>query len=328
MSKFSFEKPGRNYSFMENSQSDVGDEESFPERLKEYDQWLVTHDKPWTDNSHKSPRFPTNWNSDGTLLCFEEAYGRFEQAENTGIAFRFIDNGPFVGFDFDKVSGASGFTSEVLELVQQLSSYTEVSSSGKGLHVIVEGAKLASRKSKGRLSDCGDIEVYDTDRYFILTGEVYDGYTSVKSRSTVAQRIQRRYLPTDERASVARQQKSVGEQEFDRGQVDATPEQVRQTIRAYTKSDKHDVDRAVLRLWKGDDEGRKSTSEADILFTQQLYFWCKGNRQLMDNCFRASGRMRDKWNKTRSSDGSTYGEMTIQKSCQKNNSIFEGSYVK
>jgi hypothetical protein len=55
-------------------------------------------------------------------------------------------------------------------------------------------------------------------------------------------------------------------------QAGATPEQVRQTIRAYIKTDSYDVNREVLPLWQGSDEGRPSASEADMAFVKQLYY--------------------------------------------------------
>lgn len=119
----------------------------------------------------------------------------------------------------------------------------------------------------------------------------------------------------------------VSEQEFDGGQTDATPEQVRRTIRACVKHSEWDVDREVLRLRRGSDEGRESASEADIALVSQLYYWCKGDQQLMDECFRASSRMRPKWDEVHSSDGATYGEMTIRKVCRTNSDTFGGRYV-
>lgn len=322
MSRFEF-------SVQHDSEDNTGGGDNLPSRLKERDQWLVTHDKPWNDDIHKMPKYPSEgWNDDGaTLLPFVKAYDRYKSTDNTGIAFRFTDDGPFIGFDFDKVRLDGDFTDEVLDLVQRLDSYTEVSSSGTGLHVIAEGEKLDDRKTKGVLSICGHLEVYDTDRYFALTGDVYDGFTSVESRPTVVREVQDDYLPERQKFTFTGQQKPVSEQEFDGGQTDATAEQVRQTIRAYVKTDSHDVSREVLRLWRGSGEGRPSASEADMAFVKQLYYWCKGDQQLMDDCFRASGRMRPKWDEGHSSDGATYGEMTIRKVCRTNSDTFGGRYV-
>jgi len=200
-----------------------------------------------------------------------------------------------------------------------------VSSSGTGLHVISEGDHSDDHKHRGDLSEAGHLEVYDTDRYFVLTGEVYDGFTSVESRPTVVREVQDDYLPERQMFSFTGRQTPLSEQEFDGGQTDATPEQVRRTIRAYVKTDSKDVDGEVLRLWQGSDEGRKSPSEADMAFVKQLYYWCQGDQQLMDDCFRASGRMRPKWDGERGDQ--TYGEMTIRKVCRTNSETFGGRYV-
>ncbi|WP_367176443.1 hypothetical protein [Haloarcula rubripromontorii] len=338
MSRFEFSsgEPDSRFSFQQDSGDNTGGGDRFPSRLKNHDQWLVTHDKPWDDDVHKEPKFPRKgWNDDGvTLLSFEEAYRRFQSTDNTGIAFRFTDDGPFIGFDFDKVRADGDFTDETLDLVRRLDSYTEVSSSGDGLHVITEGEKLDEHQTQGDLTEAGHLEVYDTNRYFVLTGDVYEGFTSVESRPTVGRDIQEDYLPVDERTSIEGEQKPVSEQEFDGGQVDATPEQVRRTIRACVKHSEWDVDREVLRLWRGSDEGRLSASEADMALVSQLYYWCKGDQQLMDECFRASGRygMRPdptpKWDEVHYSNGATYGEMTIREVCRTNSDTFGGRYVK
>lgn len=196
------------------------------------------------------------------------------------------------------------------------------------LHVIVDGNHSDDHKHRGNLSQTGHLEVYDEGRYFVLTGDVYDGLTSVKSRPTVVREVQDDYLPEPQRFTFTSQQTPVSKQEFDGGQTDATPEQVRRIIEAYVKTNSHDVDREVLQLWDASDAGyADDTSRADMAFVKQLYYWCRGDQQLMDECFRASRRMRPKWDEVRSSDGATYGEMTIQKVCRANGETFEGRYV-
>jgi putative DNA primase/helicase len=64
-----------------------------------------------------------------------------------------------------------------------------------------------------------------------------------------------------------------------------------------------------------------------MAFVKQLYYWCKGDQQLMDECFRASGWMRPKCDEVHSADGTTYGEMTIQKVCRTNSDTFGEGYV-
>jgi putative DNA primase/helicase len=312
MSRFDF-------TFQQDSEDNTGVGDRFPSRLKDHDQWLVTQDK--------EPVTPSKgWQKSVNQLTFTEARNKAEQVGGE-VAFVFTEGSPFIGFDLDDVKPDGEFTDEARTIVQRLDSYTEVSSSGTGLHVIAEGNHSDDHKHRGDLSEAGHLEVYDDGQYFVLTGDVYDGFTSVESRPTVVRELQDDYLPEGEKFTFTGQQKPVSEQEFNGGQTDATPEQVRQTIRACVKHSDWDVDQEVLRLWRGGDEGRPSASEADMAFVKQLYYWCKGDQQLMDECFRASGRMRQKWDEVHSSDGATYGEMTIRKVCRTNSDTFGGRYV-
>ncbi len=308
MSRFTFSEP---------EQDDSNG--CFPDGLKEYDQWLVTVEK--------APRYPEKgWNDSVNLLSFTEAQ---REAEGLGgeVAFCFTESGPFVGFDLDDVKEGSDFTDEALTLVERLDSYTEVSSSGTGLHIIAEGEHLDNRKTRGDLSEAGHLEVYDESRYFVLTGDVFNGLEAVESRSTAVRVVQEEHLPKTTSDGSAGKQKPLSEQEYASESPDVTPKQVRRTIEAYVNSNKHDVDEAVLRLWRGSDEGYESTSEADMGFVKQLYFWCQGDPRLMDECFRASSRMRRKWDEVRTSDGATYGELTIREVCRSNTETFGGKYV-
>lgn len=198
---------------------------------------------------HKEPVTPpSKWQHSANLLAFTEAQAEAHRIGREG-AFCFTEENPFVGFDLDDVMRQGEFTEEARTIVQRLDSYTEVSSSGTGLHVIAEGDRLDDRKHRSDLSESGHLEVYDEDRYFVLTGEVYDGHTSVESRPSVVRAVQEDHLPERQTFSFTGKQKPVSEQEFDGGDVDTTPEQVRRTLGACGASSSTSVDRdAILRL--------------------------------------------------------------------------------
>lgn len=63
-------------------------------------------------------------------------------------------------------------------------------------------------------------------------------------------------------------------------------------------------------LWSGDITGYKSASEADIALCNALAFWTNKDAARIDQLFRQSGLMREKWD--RPTAGSTYGAITIQ----------------
>ena len=289
--------------------------EHFPERLKQHDQWLVTRDK--------KPVAPSKgWQKSVNLLSFTEAQGKAEQLRGD-VAFCFTESGPFVGFDLDDVTKEDGFTDEALDSVERLDSYTEVSSSGTGLHVIAEGEHLDDCKTRGDLSEAGHLEVYDESRYFVLTGDVFKGLETVESRPTAVRVMQQEYLPKANSDGSAGTHKPLTEQEYAGKSTNVTPKKVRRTIETYVEYG--DADEAVLRLWRGSDEGYPSPSEADMAFVSHLYFWCQGDSRLMDDCFRASSRMRPKWDEYRGNQ--TYGELTIQRVCRSNSQTFEGRPV-
>ncbi len=69
------------------------------------------------------------------------------------------------------------------------------------------------------------------------------------------------------------------------------------------------------RLFQGDISGYPSASEADFALCAILSYWTQ-NRYQTDRIFRLSALLRDKWDQRHSADGSTYGQMTIARSCQ------------
>jgi len=313
MSRFEF-------SVQSDREDNTGGGDRLPSSLKGHDQWLVTQKK-------KPVVPPEGWQKSVNQLAFTEAQDKAEQIGGE-VAFCFTESGPFIGFDLDNVKPDGEFTDEALGIVRRLDSYTEASSSGTGLHIIAEGDHSDDHKHRGDLSEVGHLEVYDESQYFVITGDVYDNFISVESRSTVVREVQDNHLSEGQKFSFTGQQKPVSEQEFDGGQTDATPEQVRRTIEEYGKCSHTDVDHTrVLRWWRGQDGMKASASEADMAFIEQLYFWCQGDQQLMDDCFRTSGRMRSKWDKVHYSNGDTYGKRHIRIACRRGDDEFNGRYV-
>jgi primase-polymerase (primpol)-like protein len=107
-----------------------------------------------------------------TWGTFEEAVRRAEE-HGLGIGFVFSSGDPFVGVDLDKCRNAE--TGEVeqwaQEIIEELDSYTEVSVSGTGVHIIAKGKPPASI-SKTLSEFGGKIEMYSQERFFTVTGNV------------------------------------------------------------------------------------------------------------------------------------------------------------
>ncbi|MDO4650792.1 MAG: DUF3987 domain-containing protein, partial [Eubacteriales bacterium] len=75
-------------------------------------------------------------------------------------------------------------------------------------------------------------------------------------------------------------------------------------------------------LWNGNWKGKyQSQSEADMALCSSLSFWTGADAGRMDQLFRQSGLMRDKWDRQQS--GSTYGALTIQKAIRMTTDVYK-----
>jgi putative DNA primase/helicase len=144
--------------------------ESIPEELRIRPQWVVW--KAVDDKQDKVPYSPRNGRraSSTELLTwgtFEEALKAYENGEYAGVGFVFSTGDPYTGIDLDNCVDESGdLALWALEVVRYFDSYTELSATGTGLHIIVRGDTPNRRK--------GDIEVYSSKRFFTVTGHVVE----------------------------------------------------------------------------------------------------------------------------------------------------------
>ena len=70
----------------------------------------------------------------------------------------------------------------------------------------------------------------------------------------------------------------------------------------------------IKALYDGDTGNYPSQSEADLALCCHLAFWFKSNADTIDQAFRNSGLMRDKWDSKRGD--TTYGQQTIEKAIE------------
>ncbi len=75
-----------------------------------------------------------------------------------------------------------------------MASYTEYSPSGKGLHILFKLNEPLSELGTHRRNDELGIEMYDSGRYFTVTGNVYGEARLVSERTEAAQKVYAKYL--------------------------------------------------------------------------------------------------------------------------------------
>lgn len=113
---------------------------------------------PFQINGQKaSVTDPSTWSSFDDVVRASPSY--------SGIGFVFSEMDPYTFLDLDQAP-----TDELIKRQQEIfktfSSYSEVSPSGQGLHIIVKGKVPQGRRRNS-------IEVYSNERYATFTGNVY-----------------------------------------------------------------------------------------------------------------------------------------------------------
>ena len=119
-------------------------------------------------------------------VSLDSTWGTYQQAMQTwqendiyeGVGFVLTKADPFVFVDLDKCIDDDGTTETwAQDIIDKLNSWTEVSPSGHGYHVIVE----AAMPSGGNRS--GQFECYSHGRYFTVTGDTCGDKDTIAERT-------------------------------------------------------------------------------------------------------------------------------------------------
>jgi len=304
-----------------------------PAELQAQNQWVAWKAVPDYDkdmNLKPKPRkVPVNVhsgqgaqaNNPGTWAFFNDVMGFIDEwtgydhthIDGTGVevtgtvsgypGYFFATNDPFCGIDLDDCRNpdTGEVTSWALEIIKHFNSYTELSQSLTGFHIIIKGQKPAGSKSRK-----GGIECYDRDRYFICTGEVVEGRDIIQDRQTELVSFLDEHLSSKTKPAPLNG-KMPG--------VNQTGVDAQMVLGRAQRSKKN---KTIQLLLDGDNAGQPSDSEADLVLCNYLVFFCgyipdTDIFKIVDSIIQNSKRMRPKWGKVhRPADGATYGQMTIE----------------
>lgn len=114
-------------------------------------------------------------NDISTWSSYEDCVRRFNAGGYSGIGFIFHDDDPYSFIDLDDAEGDDAILQRQLKVYHEFNSYSEVSPSGKGLHIIVKGVVPAGRRRS-------KIEIYSSQRYATMTGNVYNNQNVINDR--------------------------------------------------------------------------------------------------------------------------------------------------
>lgn len=241
--------------------------ERIPDELRYIPKWCISApDKsPWTPSGQRaSVTAPSTWADWYSAATVARSWG-----EGTGIGFVLGEEDAFTCIDLDvKPDTPQEQLDRYWKIVQAFNSYTEFSTSGKGLHIWIKGKVGTGCRRDG-------VEVYSQQRFIICTGNALPGYDRpVEHRQELLD-----MLVAEIRA--AAQTSTVELTEVEETESD---EIIWNRASEASNGDK------FKELWQGDWQklGYPSQSEADLSLLSMLAFYSKSNEQVR-RLFRMSG---------------------------------------
>lgn len=161
--------------------------EKIPPEMRAYNQWVCwrLEFRPPMVKPTKVPYMP--WANGGKASVTDERHwGTYDQAIKaplnchdavdpdipvsrtgySGIGFVLTKSDPYTFIDCDDTKGNTEDYQRQLKLFQDCNSYSELSPSKAGCHIIVKGELPGPGRRRA------SIEIYDTDRYMTMTGDV------------------------------------------------------------------------------------------------------------------------------------------------------------
>lgn len=272
----------------------------FPSELMDKPNWVCWRYHKRGSKRTKRPYHPDGRNAksnDPSTWSTLEACSAANGFDGVGFMF----DGTCFGIDLDHVINPD--TGEIdpvaSNIIERASSYTELSPSGTGVHILC----LGSFPGKGRRA--GAVEVYGAGRYFTVTGKPFGEVRPIRDASAEVVSIITDYIDKSKNPS------SVG------SPTPPTPsslamsaEQVIARIRRSKQAQlfKTLYDHGDTSAYGGDD------SAADMALCNVLAFWTGRDATLMDEIFRTSALYRSKWDEMHGE--AAYGTNTINKAIE------------
>ncbi|WP_036124901.1 phage/plasmid primase, P4 family [Lysinibacillus sphaericus] len=242
-----------------------------------------------------------------TWSTFPTAVKFYTQTDVDGIGFVFSRRDNFVGIDID---GCVTYRSDDekrenpiinefgKEIIDLFDSYTEFSVSGTGIHIIVKGSLSQSVCGTGRKNSKLGLEVYQYGRFFTMTGN-RENSNDIFDRTDELDELLEKYFDDSDI------QGRIRLQDYEKDEIKLSNEALWEKM---FRSKSGDEIRSMFNGHLINDDH----SSTDLALCNHLAFWTGRSATRMDNMFRETSLMRDKWDRVHHTDtGETYGERTI-----------------
>lgn len=142
----------------------MDDYNKIPKDMKRMKNWIVCKNMmAFSPNTGKiaRPKTSTTW---GTFTEAIQAYSN--TADNyEGIGFMFSGSG-LIGINIDNCFLNGKLIEQAASIVEMLDSFTEISTNGRSIHIIMKGNVPGVKNRHGNYS------IYNSNCYFVMTGNV------------------------------------------------------------------------------------------------------------------------------------------------------------
>lgn len=292
---------------------------NIPTELKQLSNWVARVDKipvnPKTLYNAKANE-PQSW---GTFEQAVECIGKISKQGKPCNGVGFELKAPYCGIDIDHCfnSETGEISKEALDIINIMDSYTEISPSGTGIHILYknDGSTHPEWHKKKPIDSVQHLEMYQSDRYFTVTGNIFGNSCRLSERTKQADLIYKAYMQDSGKSEMPKKQTSA----------QLSPLTNLPDIDIISKAMKSKNGSSFTALWRGDTSAfNGDESRADLALCNMLAFWCSGDTRQMDRIFRNSGLMREKWDEKRGAN--TYGEITLNEAVAKCKEFYNPDY--
>ena len=293
--------------------------QNIPQELRNLKQWGLFELK-WVEARKKNTKIPINpydgsagkSNDPNTWSDFDTAMRALNDVERAdGLAFYFANG--YVGLDIDHIDSnledwraGDNDPNNLVNKFQDLTdnTYMEVSQSGTGIHAIFKGKIPGKRRRKG------NYEMYQTGRFFALTGNNIIPDPTIKSMSDDEMKTLYEFLFGKD---------NIVQLHSESDNITPVDLSVAEIIKRAESSAKTGT-RFTMFMKGGWEQFYASHSEADMAFANDLAFWTGRDFHKMDTIFRNSSLMREKFDEKHGAV--TYGTSLLNKAINETQNIY------
>ena len=149
----------------------------FPPELTDMPNWLRW---AYKEVNGKKTKIPLQVNGAAASTTDSNTWTSYDKVNGfPQIGFVFTKESGIVGLDLDHVITEGVITEWAEAIVRDANSYTEISPSGAGLHILGFGEKPQGFPNRVDIGEQG-LEVYDSGRYFTMSGRVFENYSELR----------------------------------------------------------------------------------------------------------------------------------------------------